>query len=107
MTICTLLRCPLIDEETFKAFSKRLQVTQELFAVGKVSYQYEDSGQPPAQSKDLLDTRIISDDDEDPAVAIGFREDVTLGDAQRYIYVLWKTKVHIGQSSVSDPLRIR
>ncbi|KAI9728649.1 MAG: hypothetical protein M1828_002755 [Chrysothrix sp. TS-e1954] len=105
LTIYALLRSPFVDEETSKAFLQRLHLTLETYAVGTAYGQEENNEPGAAQTKDLIHTRVISVDENEPVIAVHSEDEAAEEGPGRFIYALWRTDVHITRADVhsSDP----
>ncbi len=86
-----ILRCPFVDEDTFKSRLSRLNVSLDTHAVGTARPGSNEYGHEPAPVKELVDSRII-ESDKDPRVVLAGN---VSEDVENFIYVTWKTEVHL------------
>lgn len=91
MPVYVILKCPFVNEDTFKSHLSRLTVSLDTHVIGTARLGPNEHDHQPAPVKELVDSRTIEGVEEPSVVLVGNASE----DAENYIYVTWKTEVHL------------
>ena len=86
-----------MGKDAFGPLLQRLCLTLEALAIGKSQNQQNDADQAQAQIKDLIETKVITDDDNHARyIAVSNNEGQFCDESGRSLCIMWKADVYLG-----------